>query len=494
MKKNILYGLTALAGILLASCNGDYDDWASPQSYDAEAAAAKYGVSFSNGPEAISVMPDADGMIDLVTLTASSDAVSGFSVTSLKVDGIALDATVSGNTIQVNAYDLDTLVENHADSRAAIARSFSVVSDVSVNLSNGDAISVGTGTTSGSLTPAAVPAIDETGYYMLGAFEGNGWDPTKPLWMEEDSDGVYKATITTSGDGDNYFGFYAGSNFVSGDWDEINKGAIGSYIKDNSAMHGFVAYKGDPLYGDNVNSMIIKGQGTYEVTLDMNNLTYTIKRSESMYYIIGNPQGWDTSDITCLMYAEGSNIYSYTTKFTNQYDLKFVDAKNMNKGNDTWGYCFGGVNGSTDASGSLVYGSDAGAIGPSTTGGWYTFRVNMTTLTYTWTQIDEPTTSYTHVSLIGDFNSWGGDVDLTELTKAPHNWYVRATIPSDGGLKFRANHAWATSWGTTSDSKDTPIGDTYFLPTGSENITVPAGTYDFYLNDITGLWCIVPVE
>ena len=41
-----------MAGLSLAGCNGDYDDWASPQSYSQESTAAKYGISFAAGPEA----------------------------------------------------------------------------------------------------------------------------------------------------------------------------------------------------------------------------------------------------------------------------------------------------------------------------------------------------------------------------------------------------------------------------------------------------------
>ncbi len=31
MKKTLLYSLAVLASVTLASCNGDYDDWANPQ-------------------------------------------------------------------------------------------------------------------------------------------------------------------------------------------------------------------------------------------------------------------------------------------------------------------------------------------------------------------------------------------------------------------------------------------------------------------------------
>ena len=57
MKKQILYGFAVLAGFILASCNGDYDDWASPQSHQQEKSAAAYGVTVSQGANAVSVMP-----------------------------------------------------------------------------------------------------------------------------------------------------------------------------------------------------------------------------------------------------------------------------------------------------------------------------------------------------------------------------------------------------------------------------------------------------
>jgi hypothetical protein len=140
----------------------------------------------------------------------------------------------------------------------------------------------------------------------------------------------------------------------------------------------------------------------------------------------------------------------------------------------------------------LIFGSDAGAIGPNENGGWYTFTIDMNAMKYSWTAIDEPSAEYTNISLIGDFNGWAADVDLTALDKAPHNWYVRAAIPSDGGLKFRANHDWALSWGANFDISES-YGGTSTSDNGP-NINVPAGTYDFYFNDITGQFAIVAVE
>jgi hypothetical protein len=493
MKKELLYSFVAMASLMLASCNGDYDDWASPQANSAETAAAKYGVTFSNGPEATTAMPDADGVIQLVTLSSTNTDITGYTVKSITVNGETIDATMDGSNITVDAVALDKLIEKQYNSRAAKARDMKVVSTVTINLASGDAVTVDVaGETSGTFTPYATPAIDSKGYYMLGGFaeNGGGWDNTKPVWMTDNGDGTYTATVNTTSEGDNWFKFYMGSDFVSGDWDSINKGAMGCETNGDNSRNNFLVYPNDPLYTGGVQTAVISGQGTYKVTLDMNNLTYSVVRAEAQYYIIGNPNGWSVSDYTCMAYALGNNTYSYTTQFTNQWDLKILEAKYMNLGDNSWGHCWGGVNGSTDATGSLVN-TDAGAIGPSTTGGWYTFTFNMNTQTYSWTAVTAPTTTYTNVSLIGDFNGWGGDVDLTALAKAPHNWYVRATISKDGGLKFRANHDWATSWGTV---KGGTIGETYYAAPGTENITVPAGTYDFYFNDITGNFNIVAVK
>ena len=114
----------------------------------------------------------------------------------------------------------------------------------------------------------------------------------------------------------------------------------------------------------------------------------------------------------------------------------------------------------------------------------------MGTKTYEWIPVNEPAT-YESVSLIGGFNDWGADVDMNELEKAPHNWYVRYTLDADTELKFRANHGWDTNWG--SDKSASINEEKYYVTPGGENIIVPAGTYDFFLNDITGNWSIAKV-
>lgn len=489
MKNNILiYSLAAMAGLALASCKGDYDDWASPQSYGAEASASAYGLTAAAGTDANVVMPLSDDDVKLVALSSTSPEVSNYSVKTVLVNGEEIDATVSDGYIVVSGEDLDELIEKQYNSRASVTRNIEVKSVVALNLSNGDAISIAdTLTTAATLTPAATPSIDANGYYVLGDFvEGNGKDPATPVWMTKVSDGVYTVTVNTKSTTSNWFKFYEGSHY--GSWDEANLGEMGCQVKDDESPSGFIIYTGDKY---KVLSPVIAGQGTFEITLNMNDLTYSIVGADAIYYLIGNPNGWSISDNTCMFYGLGNNTYTYTTKYTNQWDLKILEAKYLGTGDTAWNYCWGGVNGSTDATGSL-FNTDVGAIGPNVNGGWYTFTFDMNYKTYSWTAIEEPTTEYTSISLIGDFNSWSGDVDMTQLAKSPHNWYGRVEIPSDGGLKFRANHEWTTSWGA-----DVDLSEHYYGTATSDNgpnINVPAGTYDFYFNDITGNFNIVAVE
>ena len=224
MKKTLLYSLAVLASVTLASCNGDYDDWANPQTNPQEASAAKYGITFAAGTEAESSLPDDDGIINLVTVNSSDADVTGFTLKDLKVNGEAIKGKINGNSIQVNATELEKILCSQNKSRASVARDINVESKVSVNLASGDAVAINTvGTTTAKLKPSPTPAIDEKGYYMLGEVNGNGWKPTKPVWMNKVSDGVYQLKVTTEKD-KNYFKFYEGSKWdESGDWKVINK-------------------------------------------------------------------------------------------------------------------------------------------------------------------------------------------------------------------------------------------------------------------------------
>lgn len=249
-----------------------------------------------------------------------------------------------------------------------------------------------------------------------------------------------------------------------------------------------LVWKDDPRFGK-FETPVISGAGQWLVTLDMNKFCFKYEPKETKYYVVGVPNGWSTENKTCLMYALGANKFSYTTSWNSQWSMKFWSEEHFGD----WNAAFGGENGSTAATGSLIFGGDAdgcGAIGPSESQVWAVFTADMGSRTYEWTIIDAPTAEYNAISVIGGFNEWKdeGEIELTQLESAPHNWYARATIAEDTELKFRANHNWDVNWG--GDGSAAISEDKYYVTPGGDNIIVPAGTYDFFLNDITGNWSI----
>ena len=72
-------------------------------------------------------------------------------------------------------------------------------------------------------------------------------------------------------------------------------------------------------------------------------------------------------------------------------------------------------------------------------------------------------------SLIGDFNEWGGDVDMT-LTDGK---WVSPVTKISGGFKIRENHGWDNNRGGTF----VKTGEPFAAVAGGDNITVEEGNY-----------------
>ena len=447
MKKTLLYSLAAMASLALASCAGDYDDWANPQANEQEASAAKYGVTFANGSEAEGSMADEDGIINLVTVNSTDANVTGFTLKDLKVNGVAVNGTLVGNSVQVSASELEKIVCEQNKSRASVARDLNVETQVSINLASGDAVSINKGETTGKFTPTATPQLDEKGYYMLGQVNGNEWDAKSPVWMNKISDGVYQLKVTTTAD-KNWFKFYAGSNFVSNDWDSINKGALGCKENGSEDAFGYILYNGDS-WGE-LQTPVIPGVGTWIVTLDMNNLTYTV--GKPVLYMAGDANGWATNDY--LAGEDGVHFTGYM--YLNQNGFKFCtqpEWKGTNYGAD------------------FNTAPDAANITMTEAAGYYKVDVDLESKSYVLTPI-------TTIGIIGSAspNGWDSDVDMTYVpynaeTKELGYWEAKDITLASGEIKFRANDDWAINWG----------GDTNALTQGGDNISVEAGTYDIKL-------------
>lgn len=449
MKKTLLYSLAAMASLALASCAGDYDDWANPQANEKEASAAKYGVTFANGSDAEGSMADEDGIINLVTVNSTDANVSGFTLKDFKVNGVAVNGTMVGNNVQVSASELEKLVCEQNKSRASVARDLNVETQVSINLASGDAVSItDKGKTTGKFTPTATPQLDEKGYYMLGQVNGNEWDAKSPVWMTKISDGVYQLKVTTTAD-KNWFKFYAGSKWdESGDWKIIDTGALGCKENGSEDAFGYILYNGDSW--GKLQTPVIPGAGTWIVTLDMNNLTYTV--GKPVLYMAGEANGWATNDY--LAGEDGVHFTGYM--YLNQNGFKFCTQPEW-KG--------------TNYGANFDTAPDAANITMTEPAGYYKVDVDLDSKSYTLTPIQT-------IGIIGSASPKGWDSDVA-MTYVPYNtetkelgyWEIKDVTLTSGEIKFRADGDWAINWG----------GDTNALTQGGPNITVDAGTYDIKL-------------
>ena len=137
MKKIFQYSLAALAGLVLASCKGDYTDWASPQSYNQDDPVAAYGVTTT--PSSITMPVDNDD-VTLFSFSSSDERVKGYNIRSLTVNGQKIDYTVNGNNVIASANTLEDIAEITNESRAQDTYDLEVNTEFGVVLGNGDAV------------------------------------------------------------------------------------------------------------------------------------------------------------------------------------------------------------------------------------------------------------------------------------------------------------------------------------------------------------------
>ncbi|MCL2412822.1 MAG: hypothetical protein FWC98_01640 [Bacteroidales bacterium] len=214
-------------------------------------------------------------------------------------------------------------------------------------------------------------------------------------------------------------------------------------------------------------------------------------------FFIGNALGdpeWDNSNYRFVFFRDDNE--SVDVMFTNfvRDDGIFKVIQGM-EDLGTWNYLWGGANG-------IIEGRNEGGDIPIGSG-YQILTVDMINLTYTIEPWDHPfagQSEFNSIGIIGGFNEWGGDVEMTQTSYDPNIWYIDGLeIEADTYLKFRADGAWAVNWGGPDDTLDND-GETWFpwfrseLRNGGENIPVPAGRYFVKINVITGHYVFLLLE
>lgn len=442
MTKKILFAFVIAAG--LASCSEDYTDWNNPQHNDAEeAVAAAYGVQFVGSGVDVNMGDENNPeKIKLVSMATSNPDVDSLRFMSIKVNNQVIPYTVEGNDAYVSTYSLDSCAMVALKTRKYEKRELNVDVEATVYPKSKTAVAI-KGELKQNETPIPTPEIDPKGYYILGDIENVGWTPSKGLMMTDKGNGIYTATITTTND-ENWFKFYGATGFSTDDnWDLVNKYQYGCQVNGDAATFNMLEWK-------DVKTPTIAGAGTWIVTLDMINCTYTI--SKPILYMAGDANGW--AQIDYLASVDGSSFTGFM--YLNQNGFKFCSEPNW----DGTNY------------GATFFSKEGDNIIMTEEAGYYKVEVDLSAKTYTLTPI-------TTIGVIGDATEggWDSDQDMTYVpynseNKEPGYWEIKDINLTAGAIKFRANDAWDISWGGDINSLTTNNGG---------NITVEAGIYNIKL-------------
>lgn len=473
--KKLAY-LSVLAGLFLTGCiAGDYGiEPADPQVNEQDEIVNLAGTAAVTEVAAIDL-----AAVEGETVSVGTLAVSGLdSVKDIKYY-VTFDETYQFPTtsgLELAVEDLQAMVED-AYGKRPTARTFEALVKVNAVI-NGTAMIFESEEFEVVLTPEA-PVI-ENGYYLVG--DMFGWEKGNAVAFSHSGKDVYEdpvftITFTTTKD-NSYWKIIPVSNYNGDFW---GAGVLGTAVDGDPALEG-------KLVTANPQAGKIEQAGMYVMTINMMDYTYSIKALAPEFYILGDsPFAWNVDDKTYLMYAESSKVMTYTTKFDG--NIKFINSNDMGKGD--WKAPYGAPadkNGSTDLDGVLFKGQpdvEAGAIHVPESG-YYTFRADLESMTYSWTKIEEPAAVYKTIAVVGQFQGWNPSNEDTFMTEiAPHNWCLRDVEITTNEFKIAADGSWDPSWG----GADFTESNSCVLP-NKDNSKITPGKYDIYFNDIT-LHCSV---
>ncbi|WP_157207145.1 SusF/SusE family outer membrane protein [Mariniflexile maritimum] len=290
------------------------------------------------------------------------------------------------------------------------------------------------------------PYVEEIPFgeiYIPGAY--NGWDPATASKLSAIATGVYQGYLTVVAPQGLAFKITPEQN-----WDTF-------YGLDGS---GNLTLGAD---GD----LSVPNFGSYQITVNLNTLTYTVVPFS--WGIIGpsTPGGWDAD--TDMGYNYTSQKWEYTG-FLAAGALKF-------RLNNTWTINYGTESGNSgDIENGEVYLDNPGAH-TILESGFYkvSFAVNPTDPGIAIYSVSKAAYSW---GVIGDATpgGWDADTDMTYDASTSKWKFTGNLVP--GALKFRLNNAWAVNYGTTDGNTGNIANGTVYFDNPGAHTIAEAGNYE----------------
>ena len=192
--------------------------------------------------------------------------------------------------------------------------------------------------------------------------------------------------------------------------------------------------------------------GTYKITLDIANATYTMEAYS--WGVVGS--GYNDWGAT----PDAKFYYDYTTD-TFKVDVQLIDGEVKFRLNNDWATEFGGDN-------------------IPVTAGHYSISINLNDNTYTLESSDV-------WGIVGSgYNDWGATPDFALTQVQPGIYYGDIVTIIDGDIKFRLNNDWASDFGDT-DADGT-------LDAGGTDIAVTAGLYRVQMDTNAGTYMLNKIQ
>ncbi len=416
MKRQYLLAGLMVAALSFTACNEDYTDWAEPQSNPQEDAVAQVQASFSAGANSAIVMDNITTDVAEVAAFTSSTAEGGtFVPTSLLINEVALPYTYAAGKFNVSVSQLDSLTQNHYQSRASVARELTVKVKGSVVV-DGQPLSVGSGDLKVTLTPAATPAIDENGYCIVGDF--NGWSPEP---MTKVSDYVWEYIYENVDGKDQYYKFMLGT-FKDWNWQEGH--VLGVAENGNPATSQFAVW-GET--GNEPGAAIANIQGKVRIQLDVENYRINVSKVTENLFMTGSAYGWGNIWNQFIPVNDTKGAFWGIYHFAAGDQIKFAPQAD-------WGNDFGMEATISDESVALAGISNNGGNIQIGNAGWYLVSVFVDGAKRT-VEFETP-----HVYLTGDCaeGGWGsqfGEGTLFAIPEAADGEFVSPAFVGDGEIR-----------------------------------------------------------
>lgn len=289
-----------------------------------------------------------------------------------------------------------------------------------------------------------------TPWGVVGSATPNGWDgPDVPFWKQQGAEnaGILVAYANLT-DGEIKFR-------ENNDWANNYGGSGGTLVAG----------------GDNIPVTA----GSYKITINLNDLTYTIEPFSLGIVGDATPNGWGGPDVQLLFDPTSDQFRTVVQLTTGELKFRMNNAWDVNWGDD-------GMDGTLDPGGANI----------AVTAGKYVVTVNMNDMTYEIVQIENIW------GLVGSAtpNGWDGpdvqmNIDYTSDFETNQGasaiWVLKRVNLMAGEVKFRANNDWGLNFGGSGLSGN--------LEAGGGNIVIDsAGNYDVEMDLSTMTYLITPSE